>query len=137
MPDLLLSVNPLAVRDRLDAALADQVDNPIGFGPAGFALELYWPTGRRRRMTGSVLVSQAPFDEGEWLHASIDRIKAIPRYDDLVALHKAVFGERFAYQVFAPSYRHVSIAEHCLHLWGRVDDRDGRILPDFGAAGSI
>lgn len=137
----LLAVDPEGVRQRLELALPDRVGEPLAYGPAGFGLRLGWPTGRRVRLTGSVVVTQTrwPDEPGadEWLHASIAREDRMPSYADLVALHKAVFGARYAYQVFAPPSAHVNIHEHALHLWGRVDDGDGRLLPDFGFAGTI
>jgi hypothetical protein len=136
----LLSVSPAGVRLRLALALPDRVSEPEPHGPAGFYLLLGWPIGRRLRKTGSVIVTQSDLPDApgdEWLHASIARIDRMPSYDELASLHRAVFGARYAYQVFAPPCSHVNIHEHALHLWGRVDDGDGRLLPDFGAFGTI
>ncbi|MEU8270154.1 hypothetical protein AB0B89_23720 [Sphaerisporangium sp. NPDC049002] len=102
---------------------------PEAFGPAGLriALDIHG---------GSVIVSQAPIDGGEWLHASIAWRGHIPTYDDLAVLKAGVFGDhREAYQVFPRRSRHVNIHAHALHLWGRADG--ARVLPDFGAAGTI
>lgn len=88
--------------------------------------------------TRRVIVSTGPGgeDDTEWTHASISRRSAMPTYDDLVDLHRAVWGESgWAYQVFAPPEHHVNIHEHCLHLWGRADG--ARVLPNFGRFGSI
>lgn len=71
-----------------------------------------------------------------WVHASISRPTQTPSYEDLKALHYAVFGpDRWAYQVFAPAEQHVNIHVHALHLWGRADG--ARVLPDFGRHGTI
>ena len=71
----------------------------------------------------------------EWFHASMSRPAGVPSYGDLATLHKAVWGDGYAYQVFAPSDSHVNIHERALHLWGRAD---GAIaLPDFGMYGTI
>jgi hypothetical protein len=102
---------------------------PQPFGTDGWSLV-------RRDGAASVIVSAAPMDDGhEWIHASIAREERMPDYDDLVLLHRAAFGDRWAYQVFAPRRDHVNIHEHALHLWGRVDGQPA--IPDFGAWGSI
>lgn len=66
---------------------------------------------------------------GDWIHASISRPDRMPDYTDLQLLHKAVFGDGWAYQVFAPPAEHVNHYETCLHLFGRVDG--AAALPDF------
>jgi hypothetical protein len=87
----------------------------------------------------SVIASTAPHPETpdvEWVHASIaNRDGRTPTYDELKALHAAVFGDRWAYQVFAPPGRHVNIHANALHLWGRADGINA--LPDFGYLGTI
>ena len=135
----VLAVSPEGVRQRLLLGLRDEVGEPLPHGPAGFALLLGRRQGRKLHLTGSIIVSQSdvPDAPGEWLHASIARQDRMPSYADLAALHKAVFGARYAYQVFAPPSAHVNIHSTALHLWGRVDDGDGRLLPDFGAGGTI
>ena len=141
MPEhALLSVSPEGVHGRLSQLLRDELSETISYGPAGFAFALGRRQGRRLHRIGSIIVSQSDWPERpgeEWLHASIARDDRMPSYADLTALHKAVFGARYAYQVFAPPSRHVNIHPNALHLWGRVDDGDGRILPDFGTAGTI
>jgi hypothetical protein len=97
------------------------------FGPDGCA-----GTEGTSRMT--VILSVA--EEGdEWLHASVARPDRLPSYFDLVALHKALWPEGFAYQVFASEERHVSMHDRALHLWGRADGKN--VLPDFGESGTI
>lgn len=71
-----------------------------------------------------------------WIHASISRSSGIPSYEDLVLLHRAVWGEAgYAYQAFVPPSEHVNIHARALHLWGRADGE--RALPDFGKFGTI
>lgn len=106
---------------------------PSEFGPTGMVVALCDGQGGR---AGSIIVSQAQLDGGEWLHASISWVDHMPTYQDLALLKAAAFGDhREAYQVFPPADRHVNIHEHALHLWGRADG--ARVLPDFGAEGTI
>lgn len=71
-----------------------------------------------------------------WIHASISRTSGLPTYDDLVMLHRAVWGSTgHAYQAFVPPTRHVNIHARALHLWGRADGAN--VLPDFGKFGTI
>lgn len=91
-----------------------------------------------RKDSGSrVIVSVARFEDGvEWAHASISRRAELPAYEDLVTLHRAVWGEEgWAFQVFAPPSAHVNIHPYALHLWGRLDGQ--RVHPDFGVNGFI
>jgi len=64
-----------------------------------------------------------------WIHASLSRPDRMPDYEDLKHLHQAVFGDGWAYQVFAPPAEHVNGHETCLHLFGRADGLP--VLPDF------
>jgi hypothetical protein len=104
----------------------------------------WWPPSRygedgwyfdRRDRSARIIASCAPYDDAEWIHASMSRAGRVPDYDDLVLMHRAVFGDGWAYQVFAPPSAHINLHEHCLHLWGRLDGQP--VLPDFGAAGTI
>jgi hypothetical protein len=100
---------------------------PRPFGDDGWSIV-------RADRTGSVIASAADFDGTTWIHASIARDE-MPTYDDLVQLHTAVFGDGYAYQVFAPPSQHVNIHQHALHLWGRADGKPS--MPEFGAGGTI
>ena len=100
---------------------------PRPFGPDGWAF-------RRFGGPGSIIVTRGDFDGAEWIHASIARDR-MPTYDDLALLHRAAFGDGYAFQVFAPADHHVNIHEHALHLWGRADGASP--LPDFAWAGTI
>lgn len=101
---------------------------PTQFGPAG------WGFVRHDR-TRSLLVTESEFDGSTWIHASIAGVDDMLTYTELVAVHAAVFGDRYAYQVFAPSADHVNIHEFALHLWGRADGRPA--MPNFGHLGTI
>lgn len=83
----------------------------------------------------SVIVSSSEWDGVEWIHASMTGDGAVPSYEELVLLHRAVFGDGYAYQVFTPEDEHVNIHEHALHLWGRLDGKP--VLPNFGQFGTI
>jgi hypothetical protein len=110
--------NALAIRHRLGKTTWKP---PKPHGPDG------WSFVNRNEVT-SVIVSCAPHDDAEWVHASIAHAERMPTYDDLKLLHRAVFGGGWAYQVFAPPSDHVNIHEHALHLWGRLDGLPA--LPD-------
>lgn len=121
------SLNPLQIRRILGRG---KWQAPRPFGPDG------WFLVSADNMS-SVIVTNSPFHDGnEWVHASIAHRKEMPSYDDLKLLHAAVFGDGWAYQVFAPPSEHVNIHEHALHLWGRLDGKPA--LPDFtDGTGSI
>ena len=72
----------------------------------------------------------------DWVHASISNTARMPSYADLKRMHLAVFGNGWAYQVFAPPSDHINLHEYCLHLFGRLDGKSA--LPDFTqGSGSI
>jgi len=105
------------------------------FGDSGVSLVL---RHEESEITGTLIVSQAGHEgsEFEWVHASLAWASRVPTYEELCILKDAVYGpERYAYQVFASSDRHVSIHDYALHLWGRADGE--RALPDFGMYGTI
>lgn len=77
----------------------------------------------------SVIVTCADHEGDDWVHASVAHADTMPTYTDLKALHAAVFGNGWAYQVFAAPSDHVNIHEYALHLWGRLDGKP--VLPDF------
>lgn len=104
---------------------------PVQFGPQGWRFDA--KDGDARVI---VTCSDLPNDDREWVHASISRLTAMPSYEDLVDVHRAVWGPTgHAYQCFVPDAEHINIHAHALHLWGL---RDGsRVLPDFGLLGTI
>ena len=101
---------------------------PRTFGPNGWRI-------LRPEDGASIIVSVAPFDGDMWIHASIAHQDHTPSYEDLTLLHRAVFGDRWAYQVFAPPTSHVNIHPYALHLFGRLDGTN--MLPEFGRYGTI
>jgi hypothetical protein len=102
---------------------------PIPFGPDGWAFQ-------HLDGHGSLIVTAAEHDGDDWVHASVAWSGHMPTYADLKMLHTAVFGDGFAYQVFAPPSDHVNIHEYALHLFGRLDGKPA--LPDFtDGTGSI
>jgi len=113
------SVNALHVRRILGRT---NWSAPIPFGPDGWAFKAL-------DGSASVILTVADHDGEQWVHASIARLSRMPTYDDLKLLHGAVFGNGWAYQVFAPPSDHVNIHEHALHLFGRLDGKPA--LPDF------
>jgi len=119
------SIDALKIRKRLgrDAWMA-----PIEWGPDGWLL-------RKKDASGLVIASVASFGGDDWIHASISSTNGIPTYDDLKHVHDAVFGDGYAYQVFAPPSDHINHHEYCLHLWGRLDGSPQ--LPNFAEFGTI
>lgn len=109
----------------------DQWFAPYPFGPDGWRMV-------RKDEGASVVATVARFEDGhEWIHASIATTAGtpMPTYEDLATLHRAVFDDRPAFQVFAPPAEHINIHPNALHLWGRLDGT--RVHPDFGKHGTI
>lgn len=114
------TINALQIRKILGR---DEWRLPEPYGPDGW---IFVAADRSR----SIIVTAFPQDGEEWIHASIARHdQSMPMYDELAILHRAVFGDGWAYQVFAPSAKHVNIHNFALHLWGRADG--AAALPDF------
>jgi hypothetical protein len=113
------TINALQIRHQLGRSAWSA---PTPFGPDGWKL-------LRLDGTGSVIVTASDHGGAEWVHASIAWHSTMPTYADLKALHAAVFGTGWAYQVFAPPSDHVNIHEFALHLFGRLDGLP--VLPDF------
>lgn len=104
---------------------------PVEYGPSGWSIDNYDDDAR-------IIITDSPMemDNGEWWrHASISRRSGMPSYDDLQRLHRAVWPEGWAYQVFAAPEHHVNLSDFVLHLWGRPDGR--MVLPNFGIRGTI
>jgi hypothetical protein len=114
------SFNALLVRRLLDR---EDWAAPTPFGPNGWLFN-------HLNGNGSIVMTCHTHDDGdEWIHASIAWADHMPTYTDLTLLHRAVFGDRWAYQIFAPTAEHVNIHNYALHLWGRHDGKPG--LPNF------
>ena len=118
------NIDALAIRRRLGVS---RWGVPKRFGDDGWLFTTVVPPHCR------IIVTCADHgDDREWVHASIcrtDDVPAMPTYADLKLLHGAVFGDGWAYQVFAPPSEHVNIHAYVLHLFGRLDGRPS--LPDF------
>ena len=124
----MTTLDPLGIRQRLGRKMWSP---PHPMGPDGWA---YTHLGGAT----SVIVTSCPHGDPvtDWIHASIAHTDRMPDYDDLKALHRAVFGDGWAYQVFAPPADHVNIHQYALHLFGRLDGLP--VLPDFtDGTGSI
>jgi hypothetical protein len=115
---------PLKIRAQLRASYAG-VSVPTEFGPDGWMFTSEYPKR-------SFIITAAERDAVEWLHASVAATDETPTYRDLKYLHAAVFGDGYAYQVFAPAAVHVNIHEHALHLFGRLDGQP--VLTEFTEA---
>lgn len=104
------------------------------FGPAGYGF--IFDFARQPARIIVTLGAAGPEDREDRVHASISREDRMPDYDDLVLLHRAVWGATgYAYQVFVPEKYHVNIHPRTLHLWGLLDGSSE--LPRFGLGGSI
>lgn len=120
------SLNALAIRQRLGRTAWT---TPIPFGPDGWRYTA-------RNGDGHIILTVADHQGHDWIHASMSRNGRVPDYNDLKHLHAAVFEDRWAYHLFAPTKDHVNIHEHTLHLFGRLDGTPA--LPDFtDGTGSI
>jgi len=107
---------------------------PVPFGEDGWRMDHKARNGRIIITASELTKVGAPAGQ-EWLHASISWADALPTYDDMAALHKAVWPEGYAYQVFAPPSQHVNLHPYALHLWGLADGSPQ--LPEFGKFGTI
>lgn len=120
------SINSLKVRQALGR---DDWGIPKQFGQDGWLF-------KRQDGDGALIVTAFDYETPDlWIHASISRKGRLPSYGDLVMMHVAVFGDGYAYQVFAPPTLHVNIHEFALHLFGRADGKPA--LPEFAIGGSI
>lgn len=121
----MTSFDPLVIRRRLGRK---EWGAPFEFGPDGWLFD-------HRDEVARIIVSAADWRDGRvWIHASISR-PVMPTYEDLCLMHRAVWPDGWAYQVFAPPSDHVNIHDRALHLWGRPDG--SAVLPNFGMYGSI
>ena len=106
--------------------------------PKGWEIVRRWGDGFAvRQKAGGLRVivdAEIKADGSPWLHVSCSRKDWTPTHEDM-ALVKADFigTDRYAYSIWPPADRYVNIHPHCLHLWARLDEADGRILPEFSA----
>jgi len=127
-PVVTTSMDGLKIRERLGRT---EWDVPRPFGPDGWSID-------RKDGAARIIVTLGPTPDprdGAWLHASISTKDRIPTYDELVMLHKAVWPNGWAIQVFAPPSEHINIHPYALHLFGQLDG--GIFFPNFGAEGTI
>jgi hypothetical protein len=128
-----MSLNPLQIRKRLGR---DDWSPPREFGEHGWVFDnAHFPERGRIIVTCSEFTLLGEPAGLEYVHASWSWQTREPNYGELVHLHKAVWPEGYAYQVFAPPSDHVNIHMYALHLWGRLDGKP--ILPEFGKFGTI
>jgi hypothetical protein len=81
-----------------------------------------------------IVDSSEKADGSVWLHVSASRKHWTPSHADMALVKSAFIGEdRYAYSVWPPRECYVNIHLHCLHLWARLDESDGRVLPEFSA----
>ena len=103
--------------------------------PEGWEVVAGWGDGfglRQKNGGLRVLVDCELKSDGlPWLHVSYSRRGWTPNHQDTMAVKEAFIGDRYAYAVFPPRAHYVNIHEHCLHLWARMGDDDGRVLPEF------
>lgn len=124
------TINALAIRRSLGKK---EWAVPRPFGEDGWLVERF--DGRARIIVTASPAPGAEEDFSDWVHASISRPGMMPTYSDLTALHKAVWPDGYAYQVFAPPSQHVNIHPYALHIWGKADGSP--VLPEFGMFGTI
>lgn len=126
---MTVTLDPDAIYQRLTRShLGWRTPEP--FGPTGYVYDTFGRGGR-------VIVTDSPLPGSEevWRHASISWAHEMPKYAHLTMLHRAVWPNGWAYQVFAPPSDHINIHPYALHLWGRPDGSP--VLPNFGALGTI
>lgn len=84
----------------------------------------------------SVICSIAREADGKrWLHVSLSRPSAMPRYEDLVYVKRQFLGDDFKAIMVLPAKRHhVNIHQYCLHLFHCLEP-GGDSLPEFSLDG--
>lgn len=120
------SFKPLKIRQEL-LRHYKAVGRPAEFGPDGWQYLMRTDDGEWR----SMFITCAAHEGVEWVHASLAASEHVPSYEEMCWMHKAIFGDGYAYQQFVPRTSHVNIHEFALHLWGRLDKSPA--MPDFGA----
>jgi len=134
------NLHPLHIRRTMTELYGRRWSKPEPYGPDGWWFVL--PSQRLELPDGSVtrsgarslIVSCATLQDPdgpwrEWVHASLAGHNELPTYDELTWMHRAVYRDGYAYQVFAPPAVHVNIHEFALHLHGRLDSE--RAMPEF------
>lgn len=124
------TIDGLKIRQRLGR---QEWAVPVPFGPDGFRIDR--KDARRRIIVSASPAPDQPDGSADWIHASISGGGEMPSYDDLQQMHRAVWPDGWAYQMFAPPAAHVNIHPNALHLWGRADG--SIVMPNFGMYGTI
>lgn len=105
--------------------------------PKGWEVIGRWGSGHAlREKSGGlrVLVDCEEKEDGHrWLHVSFSRKDWTPNHADTVKVKEAFIGDRYAYVVYPPREEYVNIHQHCLHLWSKWTEDDGRVLPEFSS----
>lgn len=71
--------------------------------------------------TGRVLFVIASSGEG-WDHVSVSMPKKTPSWTDMEFVKRTFFKpDEAAFQLHVPTTDHISIHNHCLHLWRPID----------------
>lgn len=122
----------------LDAGLLEigQPVSGLAFPPAGWHVIGDWGAGYALGNHDGlrlIIDCSQKDDDRWWIHISVSRAKRTPSHEDMAAAKRAFLGDRYAYAVYPPRAQYVNIHPNCLHLWSLIDDRDGRILPEFSA----
>lgn len=114
---------------KLARALADRFGQRPWFAPVPFGDDGWIFQSRDQKRSLIATCADYPDDPTNWIHASLTGIDGVPTYGELKMVHQAIWGNGWAYQVFAPPKFHVNIHSRALHLFGRADGKPA--LPDF------
>ena len=66
-------------------------------------------------------IDDHPDGGGRWLHASASHRDRLSSWADLKSVHRIVLGDRPTVQLFPPRAHWLSVHEHTLHLFARLD----------------
>ena len=106
----------------------------LAFPPAGWRITQPWGFGyalEHRDGMRAIIDCSKKADDRWWVHVSVSYRNRTPSHTEMVRAKVDFFGNRYAYAVYPPSSSYVNIHEHCLHLWGLVDSKEGAVLPEF------
>jgi hypothetical protein len=106
--------------------------------PPGWVVIHPWGDGfALRQVIGGLRVivdCEQKADGLPWLHVSVSRQSWTPTHEDMAMVkHDFIGPDRYAYSIWPPADRYINIHAHCLHLWARMDESEGRVLPEFSA----
>lgn len=93
-----------------------------------------WAVAQRNGGLRVIVDCEIKADGSPWLHVSVSRKSWTPTHEDMVLVkHDFIGDDRYAYSIWPPKEHYVNIHAHCLHLWARLDEANGRVLPEFSA----